>query len=587
MASRVTALQIPPGIQRDGTKMASPLYTDGAWVRFQRGLPRKMGGYNGIFLNASGISRGMSMTSINGFNYVVSGYSGNLEQWVTFTTQGIGSGPDPYTLSNFTASDNNLWQFDIAFDATGSNVNNLIAHPGQNLNFITSTVNTPVLKGAFPGTTGSLVMSKVGTFTAAGTTATNTAFTLVTANVRIGPGQTITGTGIPAGTTVVSVAGLVVQMSAASASTLPITAVFDNNIAVSGGCVVLHPYLFLYGNNGLIQNSSAGDFSNWISPDANSNNVASGKILKGLPIRGGSASPAGLFWASDALIRVSFAPSSAGGVNYYWTYDLVSSQTSVMSSNGIIEYDGIFYWAGVDRFLSYNGVVQELDNKVNQNYFFDNINIQQRQKVWATKVPRYGEIWWFYPKGDATECTDAIIYNIREKTWYDAGQAIGARRSAGVFSEIFPKPIWAGNEANTTGKYTLWQHETGVDQVYLTSVNSIKSFFETNNIAPLNGLVGSIAQPGENMLTRIERLEPNFIQTGPMTVIVTGQGYAEDIIVDSTPFTFTPSTLKIDMREQRREMRLRFESNTFNGDYQMGRVLISLSSGDTRSTGNV
>ena len=587
MASRVTALQIPPGIQRDGTKMASPLYTDGAWVRFQRGLPRKMGGYNGIFLNASGISRGMSMTSINGFNYVVSGYSGNLEQWVTFTTQGIGSGPDPYTLSNFTASDNNLWQFDIAFDATGSNVNNLIAHPGQNLNFITSTVNTPVLKGAFPGTTGSLVMSKVGTFTAAGTTATNTAFTLVTANVRIGPGQTITGTGIPAGTTVVSVAGLVVQMSAASASTLPITAVFDNNISVSGGCVVLHPYLFLYGNNGLIQNSSAGDFSNWISPDANSNNVASGKILKGLPIRGGSASPAGLFWASDALIRVSFAPSSAGGVNYYWTYDLVSSQTSVMSSNGIIEYDGIFYWAGVDRFLSYNGVVQELDNKVNQNYFFDNINIQQRQKVWATKVPRYGEIWWFYPKGDATECTDAIIYNIREKTWYDAGQAIGARRSAGVFSEIFPKPIWAGNEANTTGKYTLWQHETGVDQVYLTSVNSIKSFFETNNIAPLNGLVGSIAQPGENMLTRIERLEPNFIQTGPMTVIVTGQGYAEDIIVDSTPFTFTPSTLKIDMREQRREMRLRFESNTFNGDYQMGRVLISLSSGDTRSTGNV
>ena len=562
MASRVTALQIPPGIQRDGTKMASPLYTDGAWVRFQRGLPRKMGGYNGIFLNASGISRGMSMTSINGFNYVVSGYSGNLEQWVTFTTQGIGSGPDPYTLSNFTASDNNLWQFDIAFDATGSNVNNLIAHPGQNLNFITSTVNTPVLKGAFPGTTGSLVMSKVGTFTAAGTTATNTAFTLVTANVRIGPGQTITGTGIPAGTTVVSVAGLVVQMSAASASTLPITAVFDNNIAVSGGCVVLHPYLFLYGNNGLIQNSSAGDFSNWVSPDANSNNVASGKILKGLPIRGGSASPAGLFWASDALIRVSFAPSSAGGVNYYWTYDLVSSQTSVMSSNGIIEYDGIFYWAGVDRFLSYNGVVQELDNKVNQNYFFDNINIQQRQKVWATKVPRYGEIWWFYPKGDATECTDAIIYNIREKTWYDAGQAIGARRSAGVFSEIFPKPIWAGNEPNIAGTYTLWQHET-------------------NNIAPLNGLVGSIAQPGENMLTRIERLEPNFIQTGPMTVIVTGQGYAEDIIVDSTPFTFTPSTLKIDMREQRREMRLRFESNTFNGDYQMGRVLISFTYGRT------
>jgi len=585
MSAKVIALKLPAGIQRDGTKLASPMYTDGVWVRFQRGLPRKIGGYKGIFLNATGVSRGMAMTSINGFNYVVSGYSSNLEQWITDSSDGIGSGPYPYTLSDFTASPDNLWQFDIAYDSTGNNTNNLVAHPGQNLSFITSTVNTPVLRGVFPGSTGALVMSKVGTFTALGTTASNTTFTLAAANVRVGAGQSISGTGIPVGTTVVSVTSLVVTMSAAATSSGSITATFDNNIAVSGGCVVLHPYLFVYGNNGLIQNCSAGDFANWVSPDANANNLASGKILKGLPIRGGATSPSGLFWASDALIRVSFTPSSAGGVNYYWTYDLVSSQTSVMSSSGIIEYDGIFYWAGVDRFLAYNGVVQEIENHVNQNYFFDNINLQQRQKVWATKVPRYGEIWWFYPKGSATECTDAVIYNIREKTWYDAGQAAGARRSAGVFSEIFPKPIWAGNEANTTGKYTLWQHESGVDQVYLTTVNAIRSYFETNNLGFLGGLVGTSSQPGDNLWTRIERVEPDFTQVGDMTVTVTGQGYADDVVINSTAFPFSQTTLKIDMREQRREMRLRFESNTYNGDYQMGLVILSLSTGDVRSTG--
>jgi glycosyltransferase involved in cell wall biosynthesis len=82
-----------------------------------------------------------------------------------------------------------------------------------------------------------------------------------------------------------------------------------------------------------------------------------------------------------------------------------------MSSQCVIEYDGIFYWCAVDRFLMYNGVVQEIPNTANQNYFFDNLNYAQRQKVWCTKVPRWGEIWWFYPRGDATECTDAIIYN--------------------------------------------------------------------------------------------------------------------------------------------------------------------------------
>ena len=580
-------MEIPAGIQRDGTVFDSPCYVDGKWMRFQRGRPRKMGGYDGIFLNASGISRGMAMTAVNGFNYVVSGYNNGLQQWITGPSGGVGSGPYNYTLNNFTANPNNLWQFDIAYDSTGNNTNNLVAHPGQNLTYITSTVNTPVLYGEFPGSTGSLTMSKVGVFTASGATAiTSTTFTLAANNVRVGAGQAITGTGIPSGTTVLSVVGTAVTMSAAATATGTITATFDNNIAVSGGCVVIHPYLFVYGNNGLIQNSSAGDFSNWVAADANANNVATGKIVKGLPIRGGSTSPSGLFWAADALIRVSFQPSTVGGVNYYWGYDLVSSQTSIMSSSSVIEYDGIFYWAGVDRFLMYNGVVQEIPNNNNQNYFFDNINLQQRQKVWCTKIPRWGEIWWFYPKGDATECTDAVIYNVRDKTWYDAGQAVGARRSAGVFSEVFPKPIWGGNEANSAGTYTLWQHETGVDQVYLTNVDAVQSYFETYSIGTLGGLVGTQQQPGDNLWTRLERIEPDFVQEGDMTVVVTGQGYADDTIVESEPYVFSPNTRKIDMREQRREMRLRFESNTFNGDYQTGRVILSLTTGDVRSTGN-
>ena len=672
MTSKVVSMEIPAGIQRDGTVFDSPCYVDGKWVRFQRGRPRKIGGYDGIFLNATGVSRGMAMTAINGFNYVVSGYNNGLQQWVTNSSGGIGSGPYNYILNNFTASDDNLWQFDIAYDSTGNNTNNLVAHPGQNLRFITSSVNTPVLYGTFPGSFGYLTgvtitgtagqfscsassvtftvnqqltisgtfggtgsisgytdpttyfiiatngsttftlsatyggtaitttagtptgltytaapsLSKVGLFTAVGTTASSTTFTLSAANVRVGAGQSITGTGIPAGTTVVSVTGTAVLMSAAATGSATITATFDNNIAVSGGCVVIHPYLFIYGNNGLIQNSSAGDFANWVSPDANATNVATGKIVKGLPIRGGSTSPSGLFWAADALIRVSFQPSSSGGVNYYWAYDLVSSQTSIMSSNSVIEYDGIFYWCGVDRFLAYNGVVQEIPNKYNENYFFDNLNYAQRQKVWATKVPRYGEIWWFYPKGDATECTDAIIYNTREKVFYDAGQALGARRSAGVFSEVFPKPIWAGNEVNSAGTYTLWQHETGYDQIYLTNVTAIQSYFETYSVGTLGGLVGTQTQPGDNLWTRIERIEPDFVQTGDMTVVVTGEGYADDVAVESAPYTFSPNTLKIDMREQRREMRLRFESNTYNGTYQTGRVLLSLTTGDVRSTGN-
>ena len=668
MTAKVTTLSVKPGIQRDGTQFASDTFVDGEWVRFQRGMPRKIGGYNGIFLNASGISRGMTMTSVNGLNYVVSGYNNGLEQWSTDNDDGVGFGPTTlypigaiatfsitavgslYTNGTYTAvalqggagsgakativiaagvvssatitttgtgyqigdvltvlaasvggtgsgfkgtvgslnyySNNNLnlWQFDIGYDSTGGATNQLVAHPGLNLVAIDNTTNTRPLYGAFPSTTNQ--MSPVGVFTAAGTTNSTTTFTLTTANAAVGAGVSISGSGIPAGTTVVSVVGTAVTMSAAATASASITATFDNNISVSGGVVMLHPYLFVYGNNGLIQNCAAGDFNNWTSSDSNANNVSTGKIVKGLPIRGGTTSPSGLFWALDSVIRVSYNPTTVGGLTYYWRYDLLTSQSSIMSSQCVIEYDGIFYWCGVDRFLCYNGVVQEIPNTLNQNYFFDNLNYTQRQKVWVSKVPRFGEIWWFYPKGDATECTDAIIYNVREKTWYDAGQSPGARRSAGAFSEVFRYPVWSGNEVNTQGKYTIWQHEKGVNQIYLTNVNAIRSMFETCNLGLVTGGPGNPQIVGDNLWARIDRVEPDFVQEGEMNVVVTGKGYANDDDIESAPYVFDGTTLKVDMREQRRELRLRFESNTQNGNYQMGKILISVEGGDVRSTGN-
>jgi len=671
MTAKVVALQIKPGIQRDGTQFAAPTYVDGQWVRFQNGLPRKMGGYNGLFLNATGISRGMTMTSTGGLNYVISGYNLGLEQWSTNNDDGLGFGPISYNMSGFSSSNANLWQFDIGYDSFGVGDNQLIAHPGQNLLAIDSTVNTRPLYGDFPGNT----LTPVGVFIDTGKLNGTTTVTFPATNVAIGAGLTVTGTGIPANTTVVSaseissvwtvilsnaatvstpaaalasvaVTGTAGQFSCTATTNIAIgqsvvvtgtltgtatgiaagtyyviatnttstftlsatlggpaitttagsttgltftafaTLTFDANVSVSGGVVMLHPYLFVYGNFGLIKNSSAGNFNDWVSADANEVSVATGKVVKGLPLRGGTTSPAGLFWTLDSVVRVTYAPSTVNGINFYWRYDLITSQSSILSSQCVIEYDGIFYWAGVDRFLTYNGVVQEIPNNQNMNHFFDNLNYNQRQKVWCTKVPRWGEIWWFYPRGDATECTDAIIYNVREKVWYDAGLAPGARRSAGTFSEVFRYPIWAGNEENTAGSYTLWQHERGTDEVYLNNVDAINSYFETPILGAYTGLVGSTQQPGDNIWTRCERVEPDFVQSGEMYLVVTGKGYADDVDQPSPQYTFQEDTLKIDMREQRREMRLRFGSNTANGNYFMGKVLLNLDTGDIRGTGN-
>lgn len=440
-----------------------------------------------------------------------------------------------------------------------------------------------------------------------------------------------------------------------------VTLTFDNQISVSGGVVVLHPYVFVYGNNGFIKNCSAGNINDWVSADANEVNVATGKIVQGLPVRGGSNAPSGLFWSLDSLVRVSYI-GGTGTPPQYWRYDIISTQSSIMSSQSVIEYDGIYYWCGVDRFLLYNGVVKEIPNNMNQNYFFDNLNYEQRQKVWVSKVPRFGEIWWYYPRGNSTECNDAIVYNVRENTWYDAGQAIGARRSAGYFSQVFHYPINADTNVNavgaldyvsisnqgagyTNGSYTglavtggtgsgatidatvaggvvttitvslrgtnytvgdtcsasipgganfaftvdktmsyvsLWQHEIGVDAVSGVSITAVESAFETNDLGWVSGGPAQPSPMGENNWIRVERVEPDFIMTGNMELYVTGRPYAQADDYTSDAYVFDDTTHKIDMREQRRELRLRFVSNVQGGNYQLGKLLLSADFGDVR-----
>jgi hypothetical protein len=557
----------------------------------------------------------VSANAVSNLSFVSNGsyyLSGDVLSSSNASIGGTGSGWNVSVTSvdsQFTASEYNLWQFDSMFDSQGGQTL-LLAHPGYNLGQIDSTVNTAVLAAPIGGS--------------------------VTTPLKDINGPSPTG----------------------------------DTIEVSGGVCVLHPYVFVYGNNGLIKNCVAGDPFNWNGADANETNASATKVVKGLPVRGGSNSPSGLFWALDSLIRVSYAPTqiTVGGTTstIYWRYDIISTQTSILSSQCVIEYDGIYYWIGVDRFLLYNGVVKEIPNNMNQNYFFDNLNYSQRQKVWATKVPRYGEIWWFYPNGDSTECNDAIIYNIRENTWYDAGTSVGARRSAGYFSQVLAYPVNAGTElsvsesiftqqittsagnntfttavtnqialgqvvvsnnvtsgatitaiapANTTnnltvtisatclnavseiadfrteaGLTTVWQHEYGVDQVNGERVDAIESYFQTSDLGWVNGGPAASPEParagvGDNFWLHLERVEPDFLQSGEMTLYVVGRPYAQGEDKVSNPYVFSPTTGKIDMREQRRELRLKFVSNEAGGNYQMGRVLLNANIGDVRGYG--
>lgn len=695
--SQIYTLGVKAGIKRDGTIFEAREFSDGEWCRFQRGVPKKIGGYREMFSSLNGITRGLIMNSYNGVNYIFTGNKEGIDVFTTGTTLGQGAGPftatieagysqfavasilgNDFTITTATdlsylfptgaqvifsqtqpvtayevasvayvnptltvtltaavplgatdvwlydpafAPDNRLlWQFDMQYSPAGGALK-VLAHPGLNLDHIDNAIDSQVLIGdLLPGSPNTWTFTPL-----ADTGGSNPTY---------------------------------------------------EPISVSGGVCVLYPYTFVYGNNGFIANNHVSstygtqEINDWNGPTANRVNMTAGKVVKGMPMRGGTNSPSGLFWATDSLIRVSYT----GVTNAYWRYDIISSQISIMSSSSVVEMDGVFYWMGVDRFYLYNGSVQVLPNDKNVNWLFNNLNYEQRQKVWATKVPRYNEIWFFYPRGQATECTDAIIYNVKDKLWYDAGEAAGAQRSSGYTTEVFPTPIWAdwnynvaysephtliatpagepaaaanqfyldGNQTptfspgtaiqfsntplgstiyyvsnatfifNTTiggagatlvtctenftpaksagdevytifGGYGIYQHEYGVNNVTLNRSLAIRSSITTCDISWVGGSPSEDTSVGINRRMHLRRVEPDFVQTGDMTMTIIGHKFAQSATEqNSGPYTFGPDTEKIDLRVEDREIRLKFESDTLNGNYEMGRILITAETGDER-----
>ena len=610
MPETTVILKSEPGIKRDGTKFEGNFYTDGQWVRWQRGLPRKIGGYKATQKYLTEISRGFSNFTQMNFIYCHSGGSTTLERFtidasanssvVTDRTPIAANATGTVTLTGGAAGSVTSITVDGVAITTASvpfntNLSTTAADVVTNINAYSAT------SGYSASNVGAIITIEADTAGSApnGFAIVATTVTITTSTVAMANGsdalvdsdlnmwmfdyQYDSSTNqnyllahvSPNLQCICNSDGGQIFFGEVLGTGLLKSINLPPDANCTGGIVSLHPYLFYYGTDGIIGWSVPGEPTNLTDTGSGAGlaRVWGQKIIKGMPLRAGSGSaPAGIFWAYDAVIRATFTGGST-----VFQFDVVATDTSIISENSVVDYDGVFFWCGTDRFMMFNGVVREVPNSMNLNYFFDGLNKRERTKVFAFKVPRYGEIWWCYPRGDATECTHAVIYNVRENTWYDTELPANGR-AAGSFNNSFAAPILAGavGEGND---YRVWVQEQGVDEINGSVINPIRSYFETADLS-------SVAQ-GKNEYLRITRIEPDFVQNGDMTVQVTGRANARAPEVVSSIFTFVdpdnvtePYQEIVMLKEQRRELRVRFESNEVYGDYQMGQIIGHVSTGD-------
>lgn len=505
-------LDFAPGISRDGTDFDSNNYTDALWTRWRLGRPRKIPGYRRMTDTLTGIPRRMHAFFQSGQIVMHIGTTQGIQQVITDINGNVLSVIDRTPVVGFTPGTNVGWTLDAIFDTTSAVVQ-LVAHSVPDVGFSASTVQTVPFIGIINDPTPLVQFSDP----------TPSSGTWVQPNI-------------------------------------------------AGGIVCVQPYVFDFDVNGLVQ-WSAPNLPLYLgvtggSTGAGQARISAQKLYAGMPLRGGGVQqPAVLFWSATEVISGVFVGSSSGG----FAFSTISPSSSILSTDVVVEYDGLYFWAGTDRFLVFNGTVSEVPNKQNQDWFFDNINWNAAAKSYAFKIPRYGEIWFCAPLFGATECSHAVIYNVRENSWYDTVLPNGGR-SAGLFVQGLRYPVMGGLIEGDAG-YKLWLHETGTDEIDGNAVSPIRSYYETGYIGgPKN------TPPSDEGLS-VQQFEPDFIQTGDMSIYVLGQPNVRGPIIQDNPVPLklipgVPQEQFVSFKTSHRLIRLHVESNTLGGSYVTGRCLL-------------
>jgi hypothetical protein len=154
-----------------------------------------------------------------------------------------------------------------------------------------------------------------------------------------------------------------------------------------------------------------------------------------------------LVWTDTALYGLQYL-----GAPEVWGAQLLGDNITIASTSAAVYSGNVAYWMGTDKFYLYDGTVQTLPCAV-RSYVFNDFNFSQYAQVVAGTNERFDEIWWFYCSAESTQNDRYVVYNYMQDIWYYGTLS----RSAWMDADLRENPLAATYSNN------LVQHEVGYD----------------------------------------------------------------------------------------------------------------------------
>jgi hypothetical protein len=262
------------------------------------------------------------------------------------------------------------------------------------------------------------------------------------------------------------------------------------------------------------------------------------RIIAGRPVR----NQVNLIWTDAACFIHQWRPD-----DYVFTTALIAYNAGIWGPNASTVLGDVAYWVGDGAFWKWDGAASKLLSDDIRDWFFANVDRQQRGKVYMGTINDRDELIILYQETGQSEINRYLLYNIRDQHW-TPGQVT---RTAWLDKSLFDLPLATDQSGDV-----FW-HETGVNGAGA----AIDSFLEA---APVD------VSDGENNLDIFGFFPDIEGQAGDLSLFVLCRTNAADTAISSGPFAIAAAGERIDLREQGKMVGFRLESNVIDGNWRMG-----------------
>lgn len=240
------------------------------------------------------------------------------------------------------------------------------------------------------------------------------------------------------------------------------------------------------------------------------------------------------------------------GDDYVFDVLKIGDECGLVGPNAAVSYLDRVYWMSDNDFYVADGSVAEaLSSEAIRDYVFGDINLLQKAKFWAWRIPGKSEIWFFYCSSGSSEIDRYVIYSVAGRHWTTGTLA----RTTGFATGLFENPVAVGAD-----RY-VYDHETGTDD----DGSAMNAFVKS---APLDIADGEYIMDVSGILPDFKSL------VGDLTFTLYSRENPNAAEVTEAIETITSTSGMLDPRASGQMIAFEMRSNEVGGHFRLGMVRI-------------